>query len=279
MQENVLHSVWKIEQEILDVIDAVCKAHDLRYSLMYGTLIGAVRHGGFIPWDDDIDIMMPREDYNRLIEIWADVAPEGYILVNKNTNDDYTNNFTKIVKDHTTFLQDRGHCDKSFHKGIFVDIFPCDRIAPTTIGMKMQYFACAIDLLYTRGYTSGSKGLIGLTEKVLLSLPKFWRPIIRESAVHFYSKWNGHAVTPYMLPCTISSCKKKYPSTLFDDLETMEFNNKEYSVVSEADRVLRTEYGDYMKLPPVEERVWKHHPILIDFYHNYEEIDNQNVSC
>ena len=68
--DNSIKRVWKTEQEILDVIDSVCKENGLCYSLMYGTLLGAVRHHGFIPWDDDIDIIMPRHDYEILIEIW-----------------------------------------------------------------------------------------------------------------------------------------------------------------------------------------------------------------
>ncbi len=65
-----IENVWIIEQEILDVIDKICQSNDLRYSLFAGTLLGAVRHRGFIPWDDDVDIVMPREDYEKLIEIW-----------------------------------------------------------------------------------------------------------------------------------------------------------------------------------------------------------------
>lgn len=122
--ENIIKKVWETEQEILDVIDKICRDNNLRYSLAYGTLIGAVRHKGFIPWDDDIDLMMPREDYEKLLSVWESQAPKGYILQNSRTDPDFTQNFTKIRKDGTTFLQEESERTKNYHKGIFVDIFP-----------------------------------------------------------------------------------------------------------------------------------------------------------
>ena len=80
--DQLQRQIWATEQEILDVIHQVCTEYGLRYSLAYGTLIGAVRHKGFIPWDDDIDLMMPREDYEKLLAIWNEAAPKGYILQN-----------------------------------------------------------------------------------------------------------------------------------------------------------------------------------------------------
>lgn len=122
--DQLQRQIWATEQEILDVIHQVCTEYGLRYSLAYGTLIGAVRHKGFIPWDDDIDLIMPREDYEKLLAIWNEAAPKGYILQNTRTDPDFTQNFTKIRKDHTTFLQDESEREKHYHKGIFVDIFP-----------------------------------------------------------------------------------------------------------------------------------------------------------
>ncbi len=267
-----IEHVWSAEQEILDVIHAFCKKHNLRYSLAYGTLLGAVRHHGFIPWDDDIDLIMPREDYSKLIQLWSQEVPSKYLLLNYYNAQDYTNNFTKIVKDHTTFLQSETQRSKHYHKGIFVDIFPADRIAPGRITGVMQYIACAVNLLYTREYTSGTGGLIGLTERILLGLPKAWHLPLRNFAEKQMCRWNGHANTAYIVPCTIRGCKHYYPSDSFDKISSVEFNSKSYCAFKDPDKILRTVYGDYMQLPPEEERVWHHHPILIDFEHNYEEL-------
>ena len=270
--DQLQQQIWATEQEILDVIHQVCTEHGLRDSLAYGTLIGAVRHKGFIPWDDDIDLMMPREDYEKLLAIWNEAAPKGYILQNTRTDPDFTQNFTKIRKDHTTFLQDESERAKHYHKGIFVDIFPGDRVAPSKLGKNVQYIACAINLLYSRGHTSGSGGLIGKAESILLKAPKGKYIIRRERAEKSIRRWNGNATLQYVFPSTIAWSRQYYPANLFENMRTIEFSGKQYMCISDYDSILRLDYGDYMQLPPEEERVWKHHPILIDFEHNYEEL-------
>ena len=152
-ENEILHQLWSIELEILDVIDQICVAHNLRYSPIYGTLLGAVRHKGFIPWDDDIDLMMPRDDYEAFLALWQQEAPKGYILQNTRNSPDFSQNFTKIRKDHTAFIQTEDERDKRYHKGIFVDIFPADRVITGTLEQKTKYAACAVNLLYSRRQT------------------------------------------------------------------------------------------------------------------------------
>lgn len=270
--DQIQQRVWAEEQEILDVIHQVCTEYGLRYSLAYGTLLGAVRHKGFIPWDDDIDLIMPREDYEKLLVIWNEAAPKGYILQNTRTDPVFTQNFTKIRKDHTTFLQDEAERAKHYHKGIFVDIFPGDRVPSGKIGQKMQYIACAVNLLYSRGYASGSGGVIGITEKVLLKAPKEKYAVWRERAEKWVRHWNGRESLQYVFPNTIACSRRYYPANSFEEMKTIEFNRKQYMCVADANTILHIEYGDYMQLPPEKDRVWTHHPILIDFEHNYEEL-------
>ncbi len=273
--ESHIKEVWAVEQEILDVFHEICKEHHLRYSLAYGTLLGAVRHKGFIPWDDDIDIMMPREDYNRLLAIWKEVAPAGYLLQNHETNPDYMQSFTKILKDHTTFLQEEWAREKCYHKGFFIDIFPGDRVAPAGVSRKIQYIWAAVDLLYTRNHTSGSTGVKGIAEKWLLLLPQKMKAKLRIKAEKAVRKWNKQGKTEYFFPCTIRDCSIRYDKDLFLNYSKMEFNGKVYYGTQIFHSYLRTQYGDYMQLPPEDQRVWKHHPILIDFEHNYEELPNE----
>ena len=269
---NIQKMLWGTEQEILDTIHTICKENHLRYSLIYGTLIGAVRHKGFIPWDDDIDIVMPRRDYNKFMKIWERESPQGYILQNYYTDSDYTNNFAKVRKDNTTFIQSEDERDKKYHKGIFVDIFPADRLAPTKIGQKIQYIASAVNLLYSKGHPSGTKGVIGVVEKILLLMPATFRPFVRGVSENIMAHWNNKVKTQYFCGCVIASCKKYYSADMFDRLKKIEFNGKYYYSVIDTDAALRVEYDDYMQLPPEVERVWKHHPIVIDFEHNYEDL-------
>lgn len=275
MKDSLIRQVWATEQEILDTVHEICLRNHIRYSIFYGTLLGAVRHKGFIPWDDDIDIAMPRRDFERFRKVWIDFQPEGYVLQDYHTDTDYMNNHMKIRKDHTTFLQFDIERERNYHKGIFVDVFPMDRVAPGPIRRKIQYIAGAVNLLYSKGYSSGSDGMIGTVERLLLKVPNNIKLLLRDGSEIVLKHWSYKAVsTPFFSGCTFDSLKKYYPENMFQRLRYIEFNHEKYLSVKDTDAILRVEYGNYMQLPPEEERVWKHHPLEIDFTHNYEELYN-----
>ena len=96
--DQVQRQIWATEQEILDVIHQVCTEHGLRYSLAYGTLIGAMRHKGFIPWDDDMDICMPRADYDRFVTLFSEECASDYWVQNIRIDDQYDLHFSKVRK-------------------------------------------------------------------------------------------------------------------------------------------------------------------------------------
>lgn len=270
---EIQHKLWEVEQEILDEIHRVCTDNGLRYSLAYGTLLGAVRHEGFIPWDDDVDVMMPREDYEKLIAIWTRDAKKGYILQTEMSSVDYNNNFAKVRKDNTTFLQYEEQRSRRFHKGIYVDIFPSDRRAPKGIRAKTQFVAFAMNLLFNRGYTSGDDGIVGVIEKALLRIiPKQSYQKVSIKAGKWSRIWNKNNSAENILPCTIRDCRRYYPADLFDEFTDLYFSGKKYHAVRKWDQFLTIRYGDYMKLPPKEEQVWKHHPVQISFESNIEDI-------
>lgn len=272
-QEKKLEDIWAVELEILDEIHRVCTENGLRYSLAYGTLLGAVRHQGFIPWDDDIDIMMPREDYDRLREIWSEKAKQGFILQDETMFDDYMNTFAKVRKDHTTFLQFESERTCNYHTGFYVDVFPVDRKAPTGLPEKLQFAAFAFYLLYNRGYTSNSGGLKGLGERVLLGIvPKKNYRKISLAAGRMSRKWNDNMDADLVCPSKISACRQALPAGLFDHLELVPFQNKMYYAFHDREAFLRLCYKDHLALPPEERRIWRHHPLLISFDQNYHEI-------
>ena len=115
--------------EMVTVLDKICKKHDIPYFLYGGTLLGAFRHNGFIPWDDDLDVAMMRQDYKRLMKVLPAELPAHIALQNNDTDKNYFLFITKL-RDKRSFL-DEGGFDKVFkERGIFIDIFPLDRLLP-----------------------------------------------------------------------------------------------------------------------------------------------------
>lgn len=271
-QDITLRKVQGVELEILDIVHKVCVENQLKYSLAYGTLIGAVRHHGFIPWDDDIDICMPREDYEKFLKIWPKYKFEDYILQNIETDEDFTQNFTKIRKNHTTFLQPKEENYK-YHKGIFIDIFPGDRVPASKIKQRTQFLNIAINLLYSRKFKSGSQSkMISIVENILFLAPKSFQKNLRKISKRHIGKYNTDHTLQYVFANTINAAQIYYPYDIFENLQLITFEEKKFYVYRNYDECLRMEYGDYMELPPESERVWKHAPILVNFSNNCEDI-------
>ena len=134
MQHDYLRRLQLTEKEILDEIVRICEANQLSYYLIGGTLLGAVRHKGFIPWDDDLDIVMPRTDYDQFCKLCINGAlREEYYLHSIETDPEYWLIFAKVRKNNTLFNEKNIACIEA-PKGIYVDIFPLDE-ANTVAGL------------------------------------------------------------------------------------------------------------------------------------------------
>ena len=267
---NKLRELQITQLEMLKLLDRICKENKLKYSLYAGTLLGAVRHGGFIPWDDDLDICMLRKDYERFIQIWNELSINGYILQNKENTPNFTQTFTKIRKDHTTFLQDSKEANK-YHTGIFIDIFPIDRLPPSKIAKF--FFKCnAVKyLLFTREHIPNNSGIIKkLLSRFVLFLCKN-KEKARTKALEQIVKYNHNNEYNFIIVETFEALNITYPSTLCSSFTTIKFEDFDAMCFSDYTQALSLLYGDYMKLPPESERTWKHHPILLDFNKNYGE--------
>lgn len=152
-----MKKVWAAEMNILEEFDKICSAHHLRYYVAYGTLLGAVRHQGFIPWDDDIDVWMFREDYETLKKIAAQEVRAPYFF-----QDTYTDTmlwaFSKIRDSRTTAIENF-NIPKSFNQGMFIDIFPLDDV-PDDINHKKYILDLQREIWMTMIRTEDMKGLL-----------------------------------------------------------------------------------------------------------------------
>lgn len=267
---NEQRQLQLIELDILKYVAGFCKRNDIPYSLYGGTLIGAIRHKGFIPWDDDIDICMLRKDYDRFISLWMQEKHDGYIIQNKETDLDFTQGFTKIRKDNTSFIQ-KEDIGKKYHKGIFIDIFPFDRI-PNGLNhyffkiMTMIYLLCCREFAPAKEKGAFMQRVISV---LFLSLTnQKIRIHLRKIALKWITRFNDDSALPLVSIETLSALSCIYPHDIADEFTEVLYEGVFFQAWKETDLVLSIKYNDYMKLPPVSEQKWKHPPICLDFHNN-----------
>ena len=211
-----------------------------------------------------MDICMLREDYNKFLSIWKD--SDDYILQNNETNSDFKQTFSKIRKRNTAFVQ-KNDVGKSFHKGIFIDIFPFDRKPVGKFKQINQKINVMLFQLYFRGYVPETNGtILKLGSAVLLKIHrKSSYSKLAEKYLQKALKYNDDKTLPVFDTCTFSDMQKQYDNNLFDDVEYIDFENCKLPIFKSYVNFLKTCYGDYMKLPPKGEQTWFHHPMLVDF--------------
>ena len=248
---------------MLKLLDRFCRRHQIHYSLYAGTLLGAVRHGGFIPWDDDLDVCMPRADYDRFLTLWDQ---EGYLLQNKDNTPAFTQSFTKLRKLGTTFLtpEDQG---RGYHTGIFLDIFPVDRHP----GGGFFLPQVMLYQLLVREFVPPAQPLpIRLTAGALLKLiPAGRREALRRFLLGRITARRDPKLSRVTIE-TLDAARQRYSPELMDRFVELPFEDGLFPCVADWDQLLRVKYGDYTQLPPPSERTWKHRPLVIDFDREWE---------
>ena len=276
MDDQILRQLQLTMLDTLKVFDAFCRKHQIRYSLYAGSLLGAVRHQGFIPWDDDLDVCMSRAEYDRFIALWEQEHPDGYILQNKENTPAYWQSFSKLRKDHTTFLQEEREACR-YHTGIFLDIFPLDRMPSGALTRKLYKWHCMKYQLLTREFVPSKAGAVTrLGAAVILACtPKFCREWVRQNTLKKIIRYNDRTDLEIAAIETMASLRKPFAKDMLDSFVDLPFEDNRIMCFAGWDDHLRRKFGDYMQLPPEEERAWRHHPIIIDFEHNYEELSRK----
>ncbi len=257
IDDETLGKLKKTELEILNEIDRICKKNNISFFLIGGTLLGAVRHNGFIPWDDDLDIGMMRDDFVKFSSIVRSELDSKYFFDYFNTDKNYHLPFAKIRKNGTTFNEESSK-DLNNHKGIFVDIFPYDY---TDDNFKRSYIKAAIIQVLSDTVLVKKKiiNICSCRHKFLSAICCIFTSHFLLWFIDFFSrKFNGKKNMYTHVVCFNSLINLKKDYFLIDDifpLKAVLFEGKKYNGLNDNDKFLTMQYGDYMKLPPKEERV------------------------
>lgn len=273
--DETLRELQKVQLDILKDLIGLCERHELKYFLFYGSAIGAVRHKGFIPWDDDIDICMMRDDYLNFIRFAEEELSKNYKVMGPDTENKYYNFVPNLNRRNTTYTTyyDRGR----YECGIFIDIFPLDF---TYEDKKKRAKQIRYAQLYRNLYLLKNVNYLKIEEKgISRNLKHFICSVIHFllNFLHISERFLYKRFLKYVTECTE---EKKYITTFHDSgitttlsvmkweeafpLKDAEFNGVKVKLPNCSQEILTRVYGDYMQLPPVEER-FNHPPYRLSF--------------
>lgn len=268
MKDFDLKRLQNEQLNMLHELDRICKKHDIKYMLFAGSALGAVRHSGFIPWDDDLDVIMLRKDYDKFLSVAQDEFADGVYHMQKEYSEHWMGCFSKIRKNGTAFMEKVVPKDEKQHQGIYIDIFPCDNLAKGKLAAKLQFYSSKIVIakcLSKKGYLTNSKlkkAFMFFTR--LLPFRFFLKKALRRK--------DDRSERVHSFFAASSKFEKSvYERKWFEETELRRFEDGEYPVSKHYDKLLTVLYGDYMQIPPPEDRVCKEHAILIDFDNSYEK--------
>lgn len=277
MQEHDMQT-RKIQEKLLEILlyfQQFCEENGLGFVLAGGTCLGAVRHKGFIPWDDDVDVFMLREDYEKLQELWplkADITR--YSCVRSNDKVNIHHSATEIKDNNTTFIN-RHSVDVDMHQGLMIDVIPLDGVAEGGLSRLHQMLQSMIYCCFNFQRLPYHKSkLTYYATRVALG-------IFRSDKVK-YKLWKSaegqiakYAVADHPLVASfgegVSIMRQRFPKEWFLSPGQAVFEGHTMPVPSDTDRYLTISYGDYMQLPPEEEQVCRHDAVFIDLEHSYKQ--------
>lgn len=257
MKEIQINEFRELQMQILDYIDFFCRSNNINYTLSGGTLLGAVRHGGYLPWDDDIDIQMLRDEYDRFTSLWNNNKEEHpYEFISIESGNGYGNTVGKVCNPKTVLM-----VRNTPFTGVFVDVFPVDNV------LDLNDFHLRHDRVMK--YRQKQSYLMAIKLKAYNNILQKFLYKVRgrnESLIEIAKKINDIAKqrnNDYNCPLLFemvagSRCKEPFAKEIFSTFIPIQFENRKYMSVKDYDSYLKATFGDYMTLPPIEKRVRPH---------------------
>ena len=272
-----LDAIQKMQLAYLLEVDRICKKHRIKYFLGGGTLLGAIRHNGFIPWDDDADIMMLREDYDRFAEVAQQELPAGMTFQSGKTDKNCFYEFNKLRVENTIFATELAKNHTDINVGIAFDIFCHDKTANSRLGQKLHLAAT----LFTRALVlnkwnhrkadNGSRVQSAVTNFFVRLLPLRFSYFLMNHTISFFKrKKNAKYLYDGMGRNVYNGC---FSADILSEVTTHDFEGYQLPVPKKYDEYLTFLYGDYMEKAPLSTRLGCHEILLCDIgkYDNLNE--------
>ena len=269
MDTSYLARLQIIEYEILEVVANICEKNGITYCLQGGTLLGAIRHNGFITWDDDIDITMPRKDFEKFIRVCAKELPKDYFLQSYKTDKNSYKPYAKVRKNGTLFIETTDYIIPG-HQGIFIDIFPLDNTSSESgknVFIKNKILCNVNNIMMIK---AGLHKRSAIKMIIAKALPMFFLQRLQQ----FLMKLAGNEKDLYLASMggTLDIVKQTFPKNTYFPPVKHKFEKGEFYIPFDSDYYLKRVYGDYMTLPPKEKR-HTHNPYKIIFNDGGEEFN------
>jgi len=252
-----LDSARMIMLDMLKVVHRICEDNNIRYWLDAGTLLGCVRHKGFIPWDDDIDIVMPREDFDKFTAIAQPMLPSDLFFQNRKTDPLRTSNITKIRKMGTKYICHSESGNEPYNQGIFIDIFPFDYY-PSKWFTKWMYWTKTYRKILRNRYERKTlkRFLITIYTNIILFIPIK----ISQTIMNFLSSRHEKFFADPKMPVmghrySVWPVTGTYQTDIFPLKKELEFEGIKFYIPNNYHAYLTDKFGsDYMTPPPIEKR-------------------------